>query len=81
MRSAVIDGGKLRETREDRELSGTVLAALLTQELGRNVYPSTIYRLESGKRQPSPKLFGALCRILRCTKADLIVLSTPEGDL
>lgn len=71
MRSAVIDGTKLREFREDRELSGMVLAALLTQELGRPVHHSTIYRLESGKRQPSPKLFGALCRILRCDKADL----------
>lgn len=72
MRSAVIDGDKLREFREDRELSGTVLAALLAQDLGRPVHSSTIYRLESGKRQPSAKLFGAICRILRCEKTELI---------
>lgn len=72
MRSAVIDGHKLRSFREDRELSGMVLAALLAQELGRPVHASTIYRLESGKRQPSAKLFGALCRVLRCQKSELI---------
>ncbi|MEU4224385.1 helix-turn-helix transcriptional regulator [Nonomuraea sp. NPDC026600] len=78
MRSAVIDGDKLREFREDRELSGTVLAALLAQDLGRPVHSSTIYRLESGKRQPSAKLFGAICRILRCEKTELIASARAE---
>jgi transcriptional regulator with XRE-family HTH domain len=79
MRSAVMDGGKLCKTREDRELSVAALAALLSQELGRKVSHTTIYRLESGRRQPSPVMFGAICRMLRCDKADLLVGETARS--
>jgi transcriptional regulator with XRE-family HTH domain len=72
MRSAVIDGTRLREIREIRELSGPVLASLLAQELGRRVYSGTIYKIENGHRQPSAKFFGALCRVLRCERSELI---------
>ncbi|MGW4422615.1 helix-turn-helix domain-containing protein [Streptosporangium sp. NPDC004631] len=77
MRSAVIDGGKLRKIRDERELSGPLLASLLSVELGRTVHVSTIYRIEGGSRQPSAKMFGALSRILRCQRSELLV-APPE---
>ncbi|GGK62274.1 hypothetical protein Sme01_04240 [Sphaerisporangium melleum] len=76
MRSIPIDGRKLQITREERELSGPALAELLSADLGRKVHASTIYRLEGGDRQPSPKLFGALLRILQCDKSQLAKAST-----
>jgi transcriptional regulator with XRE-family HTH domain len=78
MRSAVIDGTRLREIRDERELSGPVLASLLAQELGHRVHSGTIYKIENGHRQPSAKLFGALCRVLRCERSELIQAKTAQ---
>lgn len=84
MQSAQIDGRRLRRLREDHELTGDVLADLVSAKLGRRVDPSTIYKIETGSRQPSPRLFGAICRVLRCEKAELIAdesTDTPASDV
>lgn len=78
MQSVRVDGDRLREVREDRELTTTQLAALLSSELGRRVHPSTITRLEMGRRQPSARTFGAICRALRCSKSALLADDKPE---
>jgi transcriptional regulator with XRE-family HTH domain len=78
MQSAKVNGDRLRAIREDRELTTTQLAALLSTELGRRVYQSTITKLEKGRRQPSAKMFGAICRALRCSKAELLEGHEPE---
>jgi len=59
--------------REDRELTGTQLAGLVSEELGRVVHPATIWKIETGDRQPSAKLFGAICRSLKVKKSELLV--------
>lgn len=73
MQSVTIDGVRLRAIREDRELTTTKLAALISIELDRKVSQSTITKYEMGHRQPRPQMFGALCRALRCSKSDLLV--------
>jgi transcriptional regulator with XRE-family HTH domain len=79
MQSREVDGGRLRAKREERELTVVQLAALVSIERdGRPVNPSTIHKLESGARQPSAALFGAICRALRCAKADLLASDRPE---
>lgn len=78
MQSAQIDGPRLRRLREDRELTGDVLADLVSARLGRRVDPSTIYKIEKGSRQPSARLFGAICRVLQCEKSELITEATDE---
>ncbi|GAA2092534.1 helix-turn-helix transcriptional regulator [Actinomadura alba] len=73
MQSVKVDGHRLRAVREERELTTTQLAALVSVELGRPVSQSTITKYEMGHRQPRPQMFGALCRALRRPKTDLLV--------
>lgn len=73
MQSVRVDGQRLRLIREDRELTTTQLAGLLSAELGRRVHQSTITKYEKGHRQPSARMFGAICRALRCNKDELII--------
>lgn len=73
MQSRKISGIRLREIREDRELTTTQLAALMSADLGNPVHQSTISKYENGHRQPRPRTFGALCRILRVEKAELLL--------
>lgn len=63
--------------REERELTGDVLADLVSAKVGRRVDPSTIYKIEKGSRQPSARLFGAICRVLHCEK-DELTMAAPE---
>lgn len=72
MQSAKIDGDKLRALREQHELTTTELAALVSVQMGRNVHQSTITKYEMGRRQPRPKMYGAICRVLRCEKNTLL---------
>lgn len=64
--------------REERELTGDVLADLVSAKVGRRVDPSTIYKIEKGSRQPSARLFGAICRVLHCEK-DELTMAAPEA--
>jgi transcriptional regulator with XRE-family HTH domain len=79
MQSAKIDRDRLRALREEAELTTTELAALISVQVGRRVSQSTITKYEKGHRQPSPKMFGALCRALRCQKSVLLVVPSDEG--
>lgn len=66
-----MSGQRLREVREEREITGVELA----ERLG--VHSSLIYKIETGARQPSARLFGQICRHLDLEKADLLL---PEPD-
>lgn len=65
-----MSGQKLREVREDRELTGVELAGQV------GVDSSLIYKIEKNERQPSAKLFGRLCRALGVEKKDLYLASS-----
>jgi len=73
MRSAQVDGLLLAIAREDRGLTTIRFAELLSQELGRRVWQSTVSRIELGDRQPGPAMFAAMLRVLRCEKSELLV--------
>jgi transcriptional regulator with XRE-family HTH domain len=73
MLSAKVDPAALRKIREECELTTTELAALLSDDLGRKVAQSTISKYENGRRQPSAKTFGALCRILEADRDELLL--------
>lgn len=73
MLSAKINAARLRAIREERELSTTQVAALLSADLGRTVHQSTVSKYENGRRQPRPQVFGALCRVLKVERDDLLV--------
>lgn len=73
MLSAKVDAARLREIREERELTTTRLAALLSQDLGRTVHPSTITKYETGARQPRPQMLHAMCRALDVERGELLL--------
>lgn len=73
MRSGTINPTRLIAIREERELSVEQLAALVSHELNRRVNPTTLYKIQQGKRQPSAAMFGAICRSLRCAKDELFI--------
>jgi transcriptional regulator with XRE-family HTH domain len=73
MQSAKVDPAALREIREECELTTAEVAALLSKELGRTVHQSTVSKYENGRRQPSAKTFGALCRVLDADRAELLL--------
>jgi transcriptional regulator with XRE-family HTH domain len=73
MLSAKVDGVALREIREECELTGAELAALLSEALGRTVHQSTVSKWERGAVQPSAKAFGALCRVLEVDRNELLL--------
>jgi transcriptional regulator with XRE-family HTH domain len=65
MRSVTVNGQALMALREERGLNQVKLAALLAEELGSPVHPTTISKYETEAIQPSPKRFSALCRVLK----------------
>ncbi|MCP3805421.1 helix-turn-helix domain-containing protein [Allokutzneria sp. A3M-2-11 16] len=69
MLTANVDGQKLRELRESRELTARELTEQMAKDLGRRVHIDTIYKIERGSRQPSSKLLGAWCRALKTDRA------------
>lgn len=73
MLSAKVDAARLREIREERELTTTQVAALLSTELGRTVHQSTVSKYERGTRQPSARTFGAMCRVLRIERSEILI--------
>jgi transcriptional regulator with XRE-family HTH domain len=73
MLSAKVDAARLREIREERELTTTRFAALLSQDLGRTVHPSTISKYENDARQPRPQMFNAMCRVLEVQRGELLL--------
>lgn len=73
MLSAKVDAARLRAIREERELTTSQVAALLSTELGRQVHQSTVSKYENGARQPSARAFGALCRVLRVERQELLL--------
>lgn len=73
MRSGTVNAPRLIAICEDRELTATQLAQLVSEQLGRRVDPATIYKIQRGDRQPSARMFGAICRSLRCKKEELFV--------
>jgi transcriptional regulator with XRE-family HTH domain len=73
MLSAKVDAARLQEIREERGLSTTQLAALLSQELGRTVHQSTVSKYETGARQPRPDMFNAMCRALDVQRDELLL--------
>lgn len=80
MQSAKINGSRLRAIREERELTTTQVAALLSTELGRPIHQSTISKYENGRRQPKARTFGALCRVLRVDdRNDLLIPNDLEA--
>lgn len=80
MLSARVDHRRLREIREDRELTTTQVAALLSAELGRKVHQSTVSKWERGAREPGARSFGALCRVLRIPKSEVLIPKRPQVD-
>ena len=78
MLSARVDHHRLREIREDRELTTKQVAALLSAELGRTVHQSTVSKYERGVRQPGVRTFGALCRVLRIQKSEVLIPNRPR---
>jgi transcriptional regulator with XRE-family HTH domain len=73
MLSAKVDAARLQKIREERGLSTTQLAALLSQELGRTVHQSTVSKWETGSRQPRPDMFNAVCRALDVKRGELLL--------
>ena len=79
MQSAKVNAARLREVREERELTTTQVAALVSADLGRKVHQSTISKYENGTRQPKASTFGALCRVLRIERGELLVPNDVEA--
>jgi transcriptional regulator with XRE-family HTH domain len=73
MLSAKVDAARLQEIREERGLSTTQLAALLSTKLGRTVHQSTVSKYENGARQPRPDMFNAMCRVLKVERDELLL--------
>ena len=73
MLSAKVDAARLQEIREERGLSTTQLAALLSTELGRTVHQSTVSKYENGARQPRPDMFNAMRRVLNVERDELLL--------
>jgi transcriptional regulator with XRE-family HTH domain len=80
MRSATFNAARCRELREARLWTMQDLAAEAGKYLGAEIHESTISKIETGKRQPSPKLFNALRRALRVSRERLLLASTPADD-
>jgi transcriptional regulator with XRE-family HTH domain len=73
MLSAKVDAARLQEIREERGLSTTRLAALLSAKLGRTVHQSTVSKYENGARQPRPDMFNAMCGVLEVERDELLL--------
>lgn len=58
-------------------MNGIKLAARLSEVLDRRVCPSTVYKIQSGSRQPSAELFNALLIVLEVER-DALLIPAPE---
>lgn len=65
MLSRKIRGAKLRRVREDRGLTVAALATAVKRS------PSTIYKIEQGKAQPSSPVYAALKAALEVQDGEL----------
>lgn len=72
MKSARVDGAQLRAIREAQARTLTELAADVELHYPRGVDISMLSMIENGKRQPSAKLFVALCKALETSREDLL---------
>ncbi|MEV1201688.1 helix-turn-helix domain-containing protein [Microbispora rosea] len=59
-----VDGRKLRQRREELELSVDDVVQALAKREKRSIHPDHLRNIELGHKQPGVKLFGALCRVL-----------------
>lgn len=69
----VVDGQELKRRIARRGLNVREFVPLVATELGKPVHPSTIEKIVTGDRQPSTKLYSAICRALDCEWEDLLV--------
>jgi transcriptional regulator with XRE-family HTH domain len=70
MKSCDVDGAKLREARDDLELTGPQVIERIHADTGRWWSESTLYKVETGRLQPSSAFFGAMCRVYGRDKAE-----------
>lgn len=70
MKSRDVDGPKLREVRDELELTGPEVIARIAKATGRTWSESTLYKVETGRLQPSSRFFGAMCRVYGRRKED-----------
>jgi DNA-binding Xre family transcriptional regulator len=68
----VVDGQELKRRIARRGLNVREFVPLVATELGKSVHPSTIEKIITGDRQPSTKLYSAICRALDCDWDDLL---------
>jgi hypothetical protein len=72
-----VDGRKLRQRREELELTVNDVISLLAEREKRSIHPDHLRNIELGHKQPGIKLLGALCRVLSSKRKDL--LADPAG--
>jgi hypothetical protein len=68
-----VDCRRLRAELNRRELTVKEFVPLVAAERGQTIHPSTIEKILVGDRQPSQKLYGAICRALGCNWDDLLL--------
>lgn len=73
MRAREFNGGRCRELRERHKLTLVELAERITEEVGLPVSKYAVSKWERGTRSPSPKRFGALCRVLAVDEEELLL--------
>jgi transcriptional regulator with XRE-family HTH domain len=69
----VVDGQELKRRIARRGLNVREFVPLVAAELGKSVHPSTIEKIITGDRQPSTKLYTAICGALGCDWDDLLL--------
>jgi hypothetical protein len=74
-----VDFRKLRAELNRRELTVKEFVPLVASERGQKIHPSTIEKILVGDRQPSQKLYGAICRALGFDWDDLLLKDEPVG--
>lgn len=79
MLSATVNGSKMRQVREGKELTLDALAARCAKRLRKPVHRTTLNKIERGQRQPSAKLYGAIWRSLGCCDKDELLMPTTES--
>lgn len=68
----MLDGARVRAIREERALTLRELAARVADASGDSVAESTVSTWETGRRQPTPKHFQALCSALGVSREALL---------
>jgi transcriptional regulator with XRE-family HTH domain len=78
MRSAIFDGTRYRELREQAEMTLNDVAMKTADEPGGPVHSSFVGAVERGVRQPSAKNAAALCRAISIDRDQVIHPKTEE---